>query len=66
MKAKDYYMQKIQDAEQEHTYTCNCGHRLIILPKQEKRLCSWCHNYVFKNKNDEFRYRLKEKIRRCK
>lgn len=43
-------------------YTCSCGHRVVIPYNREKGICSWCHKYVFKNKSDEFKYRLKEKI----
>lgn len=43
-------------------YECsNCGHKVVIPYHVEKQLCNWCHNYVFKNKQDEFRYRLNEK-----
>ena len=44
-------------------YTCKCGHRVVIPYNKEKNICSWCHNYVFKNNQEEFKYRLKEKIK---
>ena len=43
-------------------YMCKCGHRVIIPYKVDKVLCSWCHNYVFKDKQVEFKYRLKEVV----
>lgn len=43
-------------------YMCKCGHRNIIPKWRDKTLCSWCNRYVFKNKRDEFKFRLKEKI----
>ena len=45
-------------------YRCRCGHRVIIPNKIDKNICSWCGNYVFKSKEEEFKYRVKEKI--CK
>lgn len=45
-------------------YRCRCGHRVIIPNKIDKNICSWCGNYVFKNKKDEFEYRIKEKLQK--
>ena len=38
-------------------YQCSCGHKVVIPYNVDKQLCSWCHNYVFKDKKDEFKYR---------
>ena len=57
-------MEKLQEELSNHTYTCNCGHRVVILPQKDKVICNWCKHYVFKNKQDEFKYRINEKIRR--
>lgn len=38
-------------------YYCKCGHSVVIVRK-DKKLCTHCGRYVFKNKQDEFRYRL--------
>ena len=58
-------IEKLENELHKHTYTCQCGHRVLIMPHEEKKLCSWCKFYVFKNKQDEFKYRINEKIRRC-
>lgn len=42
-------------------YRCECGHRVVIPYNVNKQICSWCHRYVFKNKQDEFKYRLEQK-----
>lgn len=42
-------------------YKCECGHSVIIPYNVDKQLCGWCHRYVFKNKQDEFKYRLNER-----
>ena len=39
---------------------CKCGHNVSISPLKEKVICSWCGNYIFNNKKDEFLYRFKE------
>lgn len=59
-------MQKLQDELNNYTYTCDCGHRVVILPQKDKVICNWCKHYVFKNKQEEFKYRMNEKIRRLK
>lgn len=47
-------------------YMCKCGHRVIIPYYVDKQLCSWCHEYVFKSKEDEFKFRLNERLRKEK
>ena len=44
------------------TKKCKCGHSVDVLGK--KKICTHCGNYVFKNKEEEFKYRLEEKIKR--
>lgn len=45
-------------------YTCKrCGHRVIIPNWVEKNVCDYCGYYVFKNDKDEFKFRLKEKMK---
>lgn len=39
-----------------------CGHSLQVTRKN-KVFCEWCGRYIFKNKKDEFEYRLKEKLK---
>ena len=31
--------------------------------RMTEAICSWCLKYVFKNNQEEFKYRLKEKIK---
>ena len=40
----------------------NCGYTLPMQDK-EKGLCKYCGKYIFKNKKDEFNYRLKERLK---
>jgi hypothetical protein len=43
---------------------CKCGHNQYIPLEKEKMICSWCGCYVFKNKKDEFKYRLNNLIKK--
>lgn len=54
---------KIQaDYYEKIKYKCSCGHVVVIPVYVDKILCDWCNNYVFRDKKDEFKYRLKERI----
>lgn len=44
-------------------YKCKCGHRVIIPKWVDKQVCSWCGNYVFKSKQDEFKYKMQNKLK---
>ena len=62
----DKEFERMTDEYDKVKYLCKCGHRVIIPEKYEKRLCNWCQNYVFKTKEDEFKYRLRERMRKIK
>ena len=42
-----------------YKYTCKCGHVVVMLRGTDKVLCTWCHHYVYKNKKDEFKDRMR-------
>lgn len=44
-------------------YCSNCGHTVVMMPITSKKMCSWCGTWVFRDKKEEFKYRLKEGIR---
>lgn len=61
MTPKEY---KRQAAEYDKVkYRCSCGHRVVIPYWREKGLCTWCNHYVYKDKKQEFKERLKEKLK---
>jgi len=41
---------------------CSCGHCVNIPPNLDKIICTWCGNYVFRDKKTEFEYRMKERM----
>lgn len=59
---KEY--ERMQDEYDKVKYRCKCGHKVIIPEKVNKQICSWCGRYVFKNKKDEFEFRLKERMKK--
>lgn len=40
---------------------CSCGHTFTTT--KEKHLCSWCGNYVYKDKKNEFTEKLMKEIK---
>ena len=42
---------------------CSCGHTVEFWTSQNRIICRWCGNYVFRNKKDEFEYRMKERLK---
>ena len=41
---------------------CKCGHTQTVF--KDKTICDWCGSWIFRDKKDEFKYRMLEKIRR--
>ena len=50
------------DFYSKNSTKCRCGHT-NFLGRKEKIVCSWCNKYVFKNKKDEFVYRIGELLK---
>lgn len=38
-----------------------CGHK-ILFSRRSKEICNICGHYVFKNKKEEFKFRLRGKL----
>ena len=55
---------KIAERLKDNNVICKCGHTNTMSAKEEKKICNWCGYYVFKNKQKEFEYRLREKMNR--
>lgn len=53
-KQKKYYNEL-----SNYKYKCKCGHVVLILRGTDKKLCTWCHHYVYKSQRDEFKDRLR-------
>ena len=57
-------LNKYLDRLQDYTYTCKCGHRVVIPYNKEKKSCNWCGRNVYKSKKDEFIDRMENML--CK
>lgn len=60
MKRSD--MEKYTSILTENRTICKCEHSVSIPADIDKVICSWCGYYIFKNKKDEFKYRMREKL----
>lgn len=55
-------MAKYFNELQNNTYTCKCGHRVVITSRVKKVTCDWCGRSVYKSERDEFKDRLETKL----
>lgn len=62
-KTKDDIYNKVTEEYDKVKYRCKCGHRVVIPAWVDKQVCSWCGSYVYKNKEDEFKDRMKSVLR---
>ena len=56
-------MSMLLNAYKNTSVKCKCGHTNIIPVWEEKILCSWCKNYVYRDKKAEFKDKLIKEIR---
>ena len=62
-----YRIHFIKDAKRLDAYTRNtvycphCNHSITMINK-DRKLCTQCGHYVYKNHKSEFKYKLKEKM----
>lgn len=54
---------RMTDEYDKVKYKCSCGHKVIIPQWVDKSVCDWCGKFVFKDKKQEFEYRLREKLK---
>lgn len=46
----------------DESVKCKCGHSILITNRYGKVICNYCGRLVFRNKKEEFEYRLKERL----
>lgn len=61
---KKRYEERYGDYMSQFKYKCSCSHTVIIRPGVDKKLCSYCGNYVYKDKKLEFKEKLKNELRK--
>lgn len=44
----------------KYKYYCKCGHPVGIYPieRKNKKICNWCGQYVYINRQEEFKEKL--------
>lgn len=55
-------IERLYENKQPYRRKCKCGHTVYVLSPTGRKVCSHCHSLVFINKEEEFKYRLKEKL----
>ena len=55
--------ERLSDEYNKVKYQCKCGHKVIIPYWRDKALCTWCNHYVYKDKQVEFKEKMKEKLK---
>ena len=53
---------RLWEEKQRYRHICKCGHTVYIANKSGIAICSHCRNLVFKDKETEFKYRMKENL----
>lgn len=45
---------------EKHKYYCSCGHSVIIPYFQDRKLCSWCKHWVYKDDKRFFKDKMRQ------
>ena len=58
-------IEKIHDERIKNKVLCKCGCRSNTMPSHVDRvLCNWCNHYVYRTPEIEFKYKMKEEMRK--
>ena len=49
-KGKNDRIQKLMDEQAKLSIQCKCGRKELIPVWMDKKLCSWCGNFIYRNK----------------
>lgn len=63
MKMFDKEITKKKDYHTKNRVKCKCGNSLTIPKLVEKKLCSWCGYWVYRDKQVEFREKMKKELK---
>ncbi len=58
-------MQKLDNDRSIFKRYCKCGHSIVfpISARNNKTICSWCGNYIYKNDYEEFKENIKKVLK---
>lgn len=57
-------VEKLHDAIVNNKFQCKCGHKVFIPNEKKKALCNWCGHYVYRDKQLEFKEKLKKELKK--
>lgn len=65
MEAKKEINLKLLNELAKYKRYCKCGHSMIITPtaKHNKIMCTYCGAWIYKNNFEEFKDKLKKKLK---
>lgn len=44
---------------------CKCGKRTNIQARKDRVICDWCGHWIYRTPQLEFKYKLKERLKKC-
>ena len=56
------YDSKYEAELAKYKIMCTCGRKVYVGRKKDKQLCDWCGNYVCRNKQAEFKDKMKKRL----
>lgn len=56
---------KLLESITKHGVKCKCSHT-VLLHKVDRTICSYCGRWVYKTPQIEFKYKMKENVKRSK
>lgn len=59
-------IEKYVDNMSRFKYKCKCGHTIYMNEKHPKTLCHWCKTMNYLYKEDEFKEKLKNALKKNK
>ena len=51
-------------ANDKNHVKCQCGHTVEFWHGEDRILCNWCNRFVYRTPALEFKYKLKERLRK--
>lgn len=56
------YQKKLDKVYEDNRFYCLCGHSVAILPNEKRVLCTHCGHWVYRDKKEMFKERLRGKL----
>lgn len=60
-KADEMFQRQTDEYKKVKIQCKNCGYKSVIPVWVDRQICSWCGNYVYRNKKLEFKEMLKKR-----